>query len=226
MASHGDGKPHQTLQFRLCHILGLVRLHDYAGAHELCSAFGNFDDRYNTYEHYRKLYPSLRGSMIPFTLRLVRAALPVLLDKHAPLDALFELIEWIKHQYAAAQRASPPPPADASDSDDADAPPADIDALRLDVASLRAIDAAATAAADQGQPLTDEQTPPLRWRARLRRTRFVAAALLARAGHAVLAAAMLERELSASQSDDDDVAIFCALTELYVLIGDVDEVCK
>ena len=66
-------------------------------SHQSCvvcavNSFGNFEDRYNCYEHYAKIYPLLSGSMIPFTLRLVKAALPVLIGADKSLAQIFELI--------------------------------------------------------------------------------------------------------------------------------------
>jgi hypothetical protein len=56
------------------------------------NSFGSFEDRYNCYEHYSKIYPTSAGSMIPFSLRIIKAALPYLTGADKSLDQMFELI--------------------------------------------------------------------------------------------------------------------------------------
>jgi hypothetical protein len=106
-----------------------------------------FDDRYNCFEHYQKVYPKLTGSMVPFSLRLAKAALPFLTDKDRSLDQMFELIDWINQRHAESL---------AKNSTAGAAPDLDPHS-RLGFTSE--IDEAARAAMDAGQPISDAQTP-------------------------------------------------------------------
>lgn len=160
-----------------------------------CSnSLGNFDDRYNCYEHYAKIYPTLSGSMMPFTLRVVKATLPFLTKKDKSLDQLFELIEWVKQRYLRARVANASTDGDAELEQRAMAELPLNDGAPVTLAALNNIDAAVRAAAQAGQPLTDAATPPLRWRVRLRRLRFLGATLLASEQRLPLAASLLECE--------------------------------
>lgn len=107
-----------------------------------------FDDRYNCYEHYQKIYPKLTGSMVPFSLRLAKAALPFLTEKDRSLDQMFELIDWINQRHAESLARS----------NNVNSGPPEIDPHSR-LGSTTEIDDAARAAMDAGQPISDSQTP-------------------------------------------------------------------
>jgi hypothetical protein len=170
--------------------------------------------------------------MVPFSLRLAKAALPFLTEKDRSLDQMFELIDWINQRHAESLARS----------NNVSSGPPEIDPHSR-LASTTEIDDAARAAMDAGQPISDSQTPcentelvavslsltfqfiALRWLQRLRRTRLLCATLLSRDGKPGLAAALLERELPSPQATvlDSDVLLYGALVQLYVSVGDLEE---
>jgi tetratricopeptide (TPR) repeat protein len=216
LVATATARPHQILQFKLCHVLALMRLADYGAAVEFIDTIGKFDDRYNCFEHYPKIYPKLAGSMVPFSLRLAKAALPFFADKDRSLDQLFELLDWLAARHRdALHRAR-----------DADAPADGDAAATARLAHTTEIDEAARAAMASGVPIAESQVPVQRWLQRIRRTRLLCAALLSRDGKPGMAAALLERELPPSAAEalsDSDVQILSALVQLYITMGDLEE---
>ena len=140
--------------------------------------------------------------------------------------------QWIEKQHAAAlQRASSSRDTSTASTASTASTTSSSWPLGLNLASLDEIDGAARAAVDAGQPLTDAQTPPARWRLRLRQARCVAASLAAADGRLSIAAAILELERGASQlvgsdgariDSDDDMPLLEALCRLYLSFGDFE----
>lgn len=157
--------------------------------------------------------------MVPFSLRLAKAALPFLADKDRSLDQLFDLLDWLSVRYHEAVNREA----------EAGVPPAQHVEASTRLASTAEIDEAARAAMSAGQPITETQTPALRWLQRIRRTRLLCASLLSRDNKPGLAAALLERELPVSLNgalSDADVDLLGSLVQLYVTMGDLEEAAR
>ena len=64
--------------WQTCQVLALVRLRLYAEAQRRIDGLGDLDSTEYSYEAHGETYPGESGSMVPFTLRLLWAELPVL----------------------------------------------------------------------------------------------------------------------------------------------------
>lgn len=70
------------LEIKLCKVVAQMKLRMYKAACEEIEALGNFEDKAFLFETYPDLYPlnlRLKGSMVPFTFRIIKAVLPYLL---------------------------------------------------------------------------------------------------------------------------------------------------
>ena len=104
--------------------LGVLPRH-YKKAAEYADALGDLESASNLYEHYPQLYPDRRGSMVPFSLFVLRAELPSYAGPEGlarSLDALFALRDTCAAKLAALGAATPSakPLADAAGLVDAD----------------------------------------------------------------------------------------------------------
>eukprot|EP00041_Stephanoeca_diplocostata_P011771 m.194697 g.194697 ORF g.194697 m.194697 type:complete len:446 (-) comp18658_c0_seq1:94-1431(-) len=83
--TQGDGPKlhhtHKTLQVWLYRSVALWKLRMYATAFTELSTFGSFDQMDLCYEYYPSMYPDKKGSMVPFSLRVIRAELPAQLGQ-------------------------------------------------------------------------------------------------------------------------------------------------
>ncbi|XP_022092829.1 trafficking protein particle complex subunit 12-like [Acanthaster planci] len=79
----------QSLQIWLTRLALLIKLQQYSMAEIECEAFGDLDRPDLYFEYYPDLYAGRQGSMVPFSLRVLHAELPISLGKHH--DALTRL---------------------------------------------------------------------------------------------------------------------------------------
>jgi tetratricopeptide (TPR) repeat protein len=84
--------PHDILQFKLCRIISQVNMRMYKAALNELESLGNFDNKENCFENYPDLYPGLKGSMIPFSMRILKIELLYLLKLSNSLDPFYELL--------------------------------------------------------------------------------------------------------------------------------------
>lgn len=98
LTAHGQGygkagqpTSHTTdsLQLWFVRLALLTKLNLFQNAELECEPFGNLDQADLYYEYYPTVYPGRRGSMVPFSMRLLHAELPQYLAK--PQEALDRL---------------------------------------------------------------------------------------------------------------------------------------
>lgn len=108
--------PHDVLQLKLCRIIAQVSMRIYKTAYDELEQIGNFDDKTNCYEHYPQFYPNKRGfflltfhiqiltfsffkgSMVPFSLYLLKTELPYYLKQSSSLDPLYEILDLCRKE--------------------------------------------------------------------------------------------------------------------------------
>lgn len=71
-----------TLQMWLYRAIALWKLGQYTAAMSELNSFGSFDQVDLLFESYPDVHHGKKGSMVPFSLRLIRAELPSRLGKH------------------------------------------------------------------------------------------------------------------------------------------------
>jgi len=71
--------PHDLLALKLCRVISHLKTRSYKAAYDEIEVVGDFDDKVNCFENYPHLYKTLKGSMVPFALRIIKAELPYLL---------------------------------------------------------------------------------------------------------------------------------------------------
>ncbi|KAK5609309.1 hypothetical protein CRENBAI_012381 [Crenichthys baileyi] len=101
LTAHGQGygkagqpTSHTTdsLQLWFVRLSLLTKLNLFQNAELECEPFGNLDQPDLYYEYYPTVYPGRRGSMVPFSMRLLHAELPQYLAKpQEALDRLYNL---------------------------------------------------------------------------------------------------------------------------------------
>ncbi|XP_015754909.1 PREDICTED: trafficking protein particle complex subunit 12-like [Acropora digitifera] len=101
LTAHGQGvgqkgqralHTHKTLQVWFSRIALLFKLQMFSTAEVELEAFGNFNQPDLFYEFYPATYPGRKGSMVPFSLRILRAELPQYMGRpRDALDSLYEL---------------------------------------------------------------------------------------------------------------------------------------
>jgi len=90
--------PHHKLQYRLCRIIGMIKMRMFQSAYNEYILIGNFEDPQNHYQYYPDLYPGKKGSMIPFSMRALLAELPHFMGKDPTMDTLYSLLNLCKGQ--------------------------------------------------------------------------------------------------------------------------------
>lgn len=98
LTAHGQGvgqkgqralHTHKTLQVWFCRIALLFKLQMFSTAEVELEAFGSFNQPDLYYEFYPDTYPGRKGSMVPFSMRILQAELPQYMGR--PRDALDNL---------------------------------------------------------------------------------------------------------------------------------------
>jgi hypothetical protein len=88
---------HKTMQVWMCRIALLVKLRLYSTAQEELEAFGDFDRPDLYFDYHADIYPEHKGSLVPFSLRLLHAELPQYSGRHhVSLDKLYNLLHICK----------------------------------------------------------------------------------------------------------------------------------
>jgi trafficking protein particle complex subunit 12 len=109
-----EAAPHAAMQFRLCKIIALVKLRLYKSAQEDLDSLGDLDSSQCTFDANAAIYGSggasltaeLRGSFVPFSLRLIKAELPSFFGNVAhSIDALYALLELVRRRVDEARAA-------------------------------------------------------------------------------------------------------------------------
>jgi len=89
----------QTLQYKICKIVSLMKTRMYKNAFDEISGIGDFNDPVNCYETYTQFSSlGLKGSMIPFTLRQLKSELIVLLGNDPTFDSLYGLLSYCRKE--------------------------------------------------------------------------------------------------------------------------------
>jgi hypothetical protein len=97
--------PHYILQVKLCKVIAQMKMRMYKAALDEIEGIGNFDGSTNVFESYKELYPNMKGSMVPFELRLIKAELPYFLKTNNSLDPLYELLAYCRQRIAKLKLA-------------------------------------------------------------------------------------------------------------------------
>lgn len=97
--------PHYILQVKLCKVIAQMKMRMYKAALDEIEGIGNFDGSTNVFESYKELYPNMKGSMVPFELRLIKAELPYFLKTNSSLDPLYELLAYCRQRIAKLKLA-------------------------------------------------------------------------------------------------------------------------
>jgi tetratricopeptide (TPR) repeat protein len=108
-------QPHLKLHFRLCRLIAMTKLRMYQVAFNDFTDIGNFDDAKYRYDTYPDIYGNKRGSLVPFSLRILHAELPCYLGKDPNMDNLNALLVWVQTKLKELQSKS-----DAASSDSED----------------------------------------------------------------------------------------------------------
>lgn len=91
--------PHFALQLHLCRMLSHSQLRMFKAAVDECAALGDLDDVRYSYEAHSGVYPAgLKGSMVPFSMRILKAQLPYFLRSDLSLDPLYSLLAQCRQE--------------------------------------------------------------------------------------------------------------------------------
>jgi len=104
MYGQGKGKAGQlskhsqtSLQLWWVRLALLVKLRQFSVAEAEAAAFGDLDSPDLFYQYYPELYPNRRGSIVPWSLRLLLAELPMYNNKQVPaMNKLFYLLRTVR----------------------------------------------------------------------------------------------------------------------------------
>lgn len=104
MYGQGKGKAGQlskhsqtSLQLWWVRLALLVKLRQFSVAEAEAAAFGDLDSPDLFYQYYPELYPNRRGSLVPWSLRLLLAELPMYNNKQVPaMNKLFHLLRTVR----------------------------------------------------------------------------------------------------------------------------------
>jgi len=66
----------EVMQILLCRIISLIKLRQYSIAYQELKALGNLDRPEMFYEHYPNVFKGKKGSIVPFSIRVIAAELP------------------------------------------------------------------------------------------------------------------------------------------------------
>jgi tetratricopeptide (TPR) repeat protein len=104
MYGQGKGKAGQlskhsqtSLQLWWVRLALLVKLRQFSVAEAEAAAFGDLDSPDLFYQYYPELYPNRRGSIVPWSLRLLLAELPMYNNRQVPaMNKLFQLMRTVR----------------------------------------------------------------------------------------------------------------------------------
>ncbi|EGG24007.1 hypothetical protein DFA_06145 [Cavenderia fasciculata] len=99
MCIAGTNNPLLILQYKQCRIVAHVRMRNYKIAYDEIQGIGDVRDLVNCYEAYPALFPNKKGTMVPFSMRVIKAELAchLGLEKYQ-LDALYALLSTCKRE--------------------------------------------------------------------------------------------------------------------------------
>eukprot|EP01112_Ceratiomyxa_fruticulosa_P018012 TRINITY_DN5706_c0_g1_i1.p1 TRINITY_DN5706_c0_g1~~TRINITY_DN5706_c0_g1_i1.p1 ORF type:complete len:532 (-),score=93.83 TRINITY_DN5706_c0_g1_i1:70-1665(-) len=89
--------PPKILQYKLCRIIALIKTRLYKNALDEITGIGDFQDPVNCYETYPQL-GQRRGSMVPFSMRVLKAELTYILSTDQSLDPLYNLLSMCRRE--------------------------------------------------------------------------------------------------------------------------------
>ncbi|EAL66761.1 hypothetical protein DDB_G0281351 [Dictyostelium discoideum AX4] len=91
--------PQSILQYKLCRIIAHVKMRSYSAADSEIKGIGDIRDLVNCYESYPQLFPGKKGSMVPFSMRIIKAELACHLNTEKfQLDSLYALLSICKKE--------------------------------------------------------------------------------------------------------------------------------
>lgn len=97
-------QPHEHLAYLAYNVLALAKLRRYGDAMDELSTMEDFDSPQYKYESHPMFYSGKSGSMVPFSLRWLRAQLPYRIGKKKEtLDRLYELLDFVESKIAQSQ---------------------------------------------------------------------------------------------------------------------------
>ncbi|KAF2071043.1 hypothetical protein CYY_007641 [Polysphondylium violaceum] len=91
--------PLSILEFKLCRIISHVKMRSYKIAYDEIQGIGDNRDLVNCFETYPHLFPGRKGTMVPFSMRIIKAELACHLGlEKFQLDALYALLSLTKRE--------------------------------------------------------------------------------------------------------------------------------
>lgn len=103
-----SSNPQQILQFKLCKAVSLTKTRNYKNALDEISAIGDFNDPTNCFESYTALFPGKKGSMVPFSMLVLKAELLYVLGTDQSLDPLFNLLSYCRREIERLRHEAKP----------------------------------------------------------------------------------------------------------------------
>jgi len=92
-------KPHEQVIYKMFMIFGLFKSRDFKAAGVVLDGISHLDDAVYLYESHPQHYQKLKGSMIPFTMRILHAELPHYRDNtQETLDRYMQLLAFVRTQ--------------------------------------------------------------------------------------------------------------------------------
>eukprot|EP01119_Soliformovum_irregulare_P022310 TRINITY_DN7614_c0_g1_i1.p1 TRINITY_DN7614_c0_g1~~TRINITY_DN7614_c0_g1_i1.p1 ORF type:complete len:443 (-),score=102.42 TRINITY_DN7614_c0_g1_i1:39-1367(-) len=98
MLDHETKYPHDAIALRFCKIVAHMQMKQYKAASDELDVIGDFDALKNSYETYPQHYPNIKGSMVPFSLRITKAELAYFLKTDASLDLFYQLLAFCRNE--------------------------------------------------------------------------------------------------------------------------------
>ncbi|EFA82241.1 hypothetical protein PPL_04664 [Heterostelium album PN500] len=99
MCISNTNNPQSILQYKLCRVIAHVKMKNFKVAYDEIQGIGDIRDLVNCYEAYPQLFPNRKGTMVPFSLRIIKAELACHLGvEKYQLDALYALLAICKRE--------------------------------------------------------------------------------------------------------------------------------
>eukprot|EP01132_Coremiostelium_polycephalum_P006077 gene6077-7571_t len=107
MCIANTNNPLSILQYKLCRVISHIKMRSYKIAYDEIQGIGDIRDLVNCYETYPHLFPNRKGTMVPFSMRIIKAELAchLGLEKYQ-LDALYALLTICKREILNLEQKS------------------------------------------------------------------------------------------------------------------------
>ncbi|XP_024537962.1 trafficking protein particle complex subunit 12 isoform X2 [Selaginella moellendorffii] len=98
--------PEERMIHTTYHILALAKLGNYTGAAEELAALGDLQNASFFYEDHPNVYPGISGSMVPFSLRWLHAAIPYRIGQASTsMERMYSLLDYCSQKEEKALAA-------------------------------------------------------------------------------------------------------------------------